>query len=61
MISTDRLDLIPLRSEHAAEMTEVLSDPALHTFTGGTPLTPAALLARYERLAVAHPIRRCGG
>ena len=36
MISTARLDLLPLRVEHAAEMAEVLADPALHTFTGGT-------------------------
>ncbi|WP_223165332.1 GNAT family N-acetyltransferase [Lentzea indica] len=37
MISTDRLDLLPLRVEHAQEMSAVLADPALHTFTGGTP------------------------
>ncbi|MGW4213328.1 GNAT family N-acetyltransferase [Lentzea sp. NPDC004789] len=50
MISTERLDLLPLRVEHAAEMAEVLADPALHTFIGGTPHSPEALLARYERL-----------
>ncbi|SFR28866.1 Protein N-acetyltransferase, RimJ/RimL family [Lentzea waywayandensis] len=55
MISTTRLDLLPLRPEHAAEMAEVLSDPALHTFIGGTPLSPEALLARYERLAAGSP------
>ncbi|WP_086662247.1 GNAT family N-acetyltransferase [Lentzea kentuckyensis] len=55
MIGTDRLDLLPLRPEHAAEMAEVLSDPALHTFIGGTPLDPAALRARYERLAAGSP------
>lgn len=49
-ITTDRLDLLPLAVEHAGEMAEVLADPALHTFTGGTPLTPEALRARYHRL-----------
>ena len=53
-ISTERLDLLPLQVEHAAEMAAVLGDPALHTFTGGTPETPEGLLARYERL-VAGP------
>ncbi|ANZ34879.1 GNAT family N-acetyltransferase [Lentzea guizhouensis] len=55
MISTDRLDLLPLRVEHAAEMAEVLSDPVLHTFIGGAALTPDELHARYERLAAGFP------
>ncbi|MET8759027.1 GNAT family N-acetyltransferase [Lentzea sp. NPDC004782] len=55
MISTERLDLLPLRVEHAAEMAEVLADPALHTFIGGAPLSPQALLSRYERLAAGSP------
>ncbi|HEX8870800.1 MAG TPA: GNAT family N-acetyltransferase [Lentzea sp.] len=55
MISTPRLDLLPLRVEHAAEMALVLADRALHTFIGGTPLTPAALEARYERLVAGSP------
>ncbi|MCD9872164.1 GNAT family N-acetyltransferase [Streptomyces guryensis] len=54
-ISTPRLDLLPLRVSHAAEMTEVLSDPALHTFIGGSPLSPAALRVRYERLVAGCP------
>lgn len=54
-ISTERLDLLPLRTEHAAEMAEVLADPALHTFIGGTPSSPEALLARYERLVAGSP------
>jgi RimJ/RimL family protein N-acetyltransferase len=53
-IRTERLDLLPLRVEHAAQMAAVLGDPALHTFIGGTPETPERLLARYERL-VAGP------
>ncbi|WP_329793659.1 GNAT family N-acetyltransferase [Lentzea sp. DG1S-22] len=55
MISTARLDLVPLRVDHAAEMAEVLADPALHTFTGGALLTPEALRARYERLTAGSP------
>jgi RimJ/RimL family protein N-acetyltransferase len=55
MISTDRLDLLPLRVEHAEEMAGVLADPALHTFIGGAPYSPEALLARYERLVADSP------
>ncbi|MBM7863323.1 GNAT family N-acetyltransferase [Lentzea nigeriaca] len=54
-IATARLDLLPLRVEHAAEMAEVLADPALHTFIGGAPYSPEALLARYERLVAGSP------
>lgn len=54
-ISTRRLDLLPLDVEHAEEMAAVLSDPALHTFTGGTPDTPQALRSRYRRLAAGSP------
>ncbi|WP_037619100.1 GNAT family N-acetyltransferase [Streptomyces aureus] len=53
--ATPRLDLLPLRPEHADEMAGVLSDPALHTFIGGAPDTPGALRARYERLAAGSP------
>ena len=55
MISTLRLDLLPLQVEHAEEMAGVLADPALHTFIGGAPHTPAALRARYERLVAGSP------
>jgi RimJ/RimL family protein N-acetyltransferase len=54
-ISTPRLDLLPLRVSHAAEMAVVLSDPALHTFIGGSPCSPAALRDRYERLVAGSP------
>ncbi|QJT01907.1 GNAT family N-acetyltransferase [Streptomyces asoensis] len=53
--ATARLDLLPLRVEHAAEMAVVLGDPALHTFIGGAPSTPEALRARYERLVAGSP------
>ncbi|MGW2249582.1 GNAT family N-acetyltransferase [Kitasatospora sp. NPDC001660] len=51
----ERLDLVPLRPEHAEEMAAALADPALHTFTGGTPATADALRARYARLAAGSP------
>jgi RimJ/RimL family protein N-acetyltransferase len=44
-----RLVLEPLRVEHATEMAPVLSDAALFTFTGGAPLSRAALEERYAR------------
>ncbi|MDR6978629.1 RimJ/RimL family protein N-acetyltransferase [Streptomyces sp. 3330] len=53
--ATARLDVLPLRVAHAAEMAVVLGDPALHTFIGGAPATPEALRARYERLVAGSP------
>ncbi|MFJ3665359.1 GNAT family N-acetyltransferase [Streptomyces sp. NPDC090106] len=49
-VPTARLDLVPLRAEHAEEMATVLADPALHRFIGGEPLPADALRTRYERL-----------
>ncbi|GGS61325.1 hypothetical protein GCM10010270_35370 [Streptomyces violaceus] len=54
-ISTSRLDLLPLHIEHAEEMAAALSDPALHTFIGGTPATPQALRSRYQRMTAGSP------
>ncbi|MFJ7988793.1 GNAT family N-acetyltransferase [Streptomyces sp. NPDC096351] len=54
-VRTARLDLVPLDVAHAEEMAGVLDDPALHAFIGGAPLSPAALRARYERLAAGSP------
>ncbi|MCJ1676740.1 GNAT family N-acetyltransferase [Streptomyces sp. APSN-46.1] len=54
-LATGRLDLIPLAAGHADEMALVLSDPALYAFTGGAPLPPDALRARYARLAAGSP------
>jgi RimJ/RimL family protein N-acetyltransferase len=54
-IATDRLALIPLRPHHAAEMTEVLADPALYAFTGGHPPAAEELRARYERWTAGSP------
>lgn len=53
--ATARLDLLPLRVEHAEEMAGVLSDPALHAFIGGEPLTGDEVRARYERLVAGSP------
>jgi RimJ/RimL family protein N-acetyltransferase len=47
---TDRLDLEPLAVAHAAELAPLLDDPQLHEFTGGTPVSAAALADRYQRL-----------
>ncbi|WP_394621596.1 GNAT family N-acetyltransferase [Lentzea sp. JNUCC 0626] len=55
MITTARLDLLPLTPEHAPEMAAVLSDQALHTFISGAPLSPEALRTHYERLAAGSP------
>ncbi|ANY09468.1 GNAT family N-acetyltransferase [Pseudonocardia sp. HH130630-07] len=54
-ISTGRLELTPLTVGHAEEMDTVLSDPALHTFIGGTPDTPQALRSRYQRVTAGSP------
>ncbi len=54
-MATPRLDLLPLAVGHAPEMAEVLSDQALHQFTGGRPDTPEELLARYRRLTAGSP------
>ncbi|MEV8317805.1 GNAT family N-acetyltransferase [Streptomyces sp. NPDC059900] len=54
-ISTARLVLVPLRVEHADEMAEVLSDPALHSFIGGSPDDAQALRARYRRMTGGAP------
>ncbi|MBF8188016.1 GNAT family N-acetyltransferase [Nonomuraea sp. K274] len=39
-------------------MAAVLSDPDLHTFTGGAPLTVEELRLRYERLVAGWPAWR---
>ena len=48
---TERLSLEPLSVAHAAEMGPLLDDACLHEFTGGVPLSTAALGARYAKLA----------
>jgi RimJ/RimL family protein N-acetyltransferase len=55
VIRTARLDLLPLRVEHAEQMSTVLSDPGLYTYIGGTPPTRAELRVRYQRLVTGSP------
>ena len=55
LVSTRRLDLLPLRAEHADEMAAVLADPDLYTFTGGSPPTRQELRSRYERMIAGSP------
>jgi RimJ/RimL family protein N-acetyltransferase len=50
-LTTPRLELEPLRVEHAKEMASVLADPALHDFIGGAPSSEEQLSARYARQA----------
>ncbi len=47
-LTTDRLTLSPLRVEDARDMQEVLADPALYTFTGGSPPSLPELERRYR-------------
>lgn len=55
VISTARLDLLPIRPEHAEEMSGVLSDPDLYEFIGGQPPTAADLRSRYQSWAAGSP------
>ncbi|MBS2029739.1 MAG: GNAT family N-acetyltransferase [Deltaproteobacteria bacterium] len=48
-LETARLQLSPVQVADAAEMSRVLSDPALYTFTGGAPETEVELATRYTR------------
>jgi RimJ/RimL family protein N-acetyltransferase len=48
-ISTRRLTLVPIAVGHADEMAQVLADPALYAFMGGTAPSRDELRARYER------------
>ena len=48
-LSSDRLNLEPLRLDHADEMAVLLDDTLLYTFTGGEPATSEQLRDRYAR------------
>ena len=54
-INTSRLTLTPLDVADAAEMVDVLSDPALYAFTGGTPPNFAQLLELYRHQTSGAP------
>lgn len=51
-LSSERLELEPLRPEHADEMAPLLDDVQLHTFIGGQPATSDELRDRYTRQVV---------
>lgn len=51
-LTTERLDLDPLRLEDADEMVDMLGDERLYAFIGGRPPTLDHLRSRYRRLAV---------
>ncbi len=55
VISTERLELLPLVVGHAEEMCEVLGDPALHAFIGGAPDGLEALRRRYQSMLAGSP------
>jgi RimJ/RimL family protein N-acetyltransferase len=46
-LRTPRLDLEPLRVDHAAEAATAFADERLHAFTGGRPATEEELRRRY--------------
>lgn len=48
-LSTERLELEPLRVNHAPEMAVALDEPSLHTYIGGQPAGEEELAARYTR------------
>jgi RimJ/RimL family protein N-acetyltransferase len=47
-LSSPRLDLEPLRVQHAREMAPLLDDADLYTYTGGEPPTLSQLQDRYR-------------
>jgi RimJ/RimL family protein N-acetyltransferase len=53
-LASARLDLEPLRVDHAEEMAPLLSDQELHTFIGGQPLTLHQLQERYRHQVTGH-------
>lgn len=54
-IAADRIELVPVRVEHAAEMAVVLADPALYAFIGGVPPSEAALRTQYQAWLAGSP------
>jgi RimJ/RimL family protein N-acetyltransferase len=55
LISTRRLTLVPIDAGHADEMAQVLADPELYAFIGGSAPTRDELRARYERWIAGSP------
>lgn len=57
-LTTERLELQPLRVDDADEMAPLLGDLRLHAFIGGTPETREQLRARFERQVEGRPPNR---
>lgn len=55
LLRTTRLVLTPLETADAADMVNVLSDPALYAFTGGEPPTLDQLGERYRHQSMGCP------
>jgi RimJ/RimL family protein N-acetyltransferase len=55
IITTARLDLLPIEAEHAEEMAMVLSDPALYAFIGGVPPAAPELRLQYQAWIAGSP------
>jgi RimJ/RimL family protein N-acetyltransferase len=53
-LKSPRLDLEPIRADHADEAHPWLSDDRIHAFTGGTPPSLEELRARFARQAAGH-------
>ncbi len=58
LLTTPRLDLVPLRVADAEEMVSVLGDLSLYTFIGGAPPTREELADRYLRQVAGSPADR---
>lgn len=54
-VITERLRLEPLGPDDAGEMVDVLGDPALYEFIGGSPPTPGELASRFHAWAAGAP------
>lgn len=50
-----RLDLEPLRVDHAVEAAPLFDDEGLHAYTGGSPAGEENLRRRYRRQVVGRP------
>ncbi len=55
VLTTERLDLVPLTAGDAEEMADVLGDERLHEFIGGRPATPEERRDNFARLAAGSP------
>ena len=45
-LRTERLELTPIRAEHAPRLFDVLAEPALYLYTGGSPPATLEVLTR---------------